>query len=75
MPATIISTKTKELSDAGSKKNGGEFSVIMKNQLVDEIAELDNDESPNIAKNKAERKVHDHMGFAPAFESATIVSQ
>ena len=74
MPATIISTKTKELSDAGSKKNGGELSVI-KNQLVDEIAELDNDESPNIAKNKAERKVHDHMGFAPAFESAKIASQ
>ena len=49
--------------------------MIMKNKLVDEIAELDNDESPNINKSKGERKVNDHMGFAPAFESATIASQ
>ena len=77
MPASIITTPTKinNQSEPASKIAGGDLSMIMKNKLVDEIAELDNDESPNINKSKGERKVNDHMGFAPAFESATIASQ
>ena len=47
-----------------SPRAGGDLSMIPMEKLVAEIVELDNDESPNIAKSKVERKKQvNHMGF------------
>ena len=58
-------------ADASSMRNP--LTKIPTNKLVYEIAEVINDESPNIAKNKAERNTL-HMGFQPVNESSAAGS-